>query len=231
LGAAAQRGRQHHDHVSLPRSSWLGAQKKTLRASEHDRPDVVATFKAFVKELASVPDDRLVSIDEAGCNLAMVRSHARAARGERAFGRRPASVRDHVSLIGAVRQDEVEALDACYGPVDTDRFVAFIERHLFHRLRPGDVVLLDNLRVHKSPRVRELIEKAGARIVFVPPYHPELNPIEEFWAFIKRILKGLAARTIPALVAGILSARRQVSCRALHGWFKHARQFHCDQPA
>ena len=125
-------------------------------------------------------------------------------------------------MIGAVRLEGMSAFDAVGGGVDGDYFVDFIEKKLVLTLRAGDVVFMDNVRFHKRPEVRAAIEAAGAKLVFVPPYSPEFNPIEEVWSLFKGILKKLESRTAWALVDAFHVARNAVTSIKMDGYISHA---------
>lgn len=131
-----------------------------------------------------------------------------APEGERAEAFRPMNWGQNVTLIGAIRTTGVVALHTMRGAMRTMHFLEFVARHLAPRLRAGDVVLLDNLRQHKDPLVRRMIEKAGAEVLYLPPYSPEYNPIEPFWAAFKSHLRRVEARTTEALFAAIAALRR-----------------------
>jgi len=125
-------------------------------------------------------------------------------------------------MIAAVGLGGVAAPFALEGAVDAESFVVYVERVLLPTLRGGEIVVLDNLACHKHPRVRDLIESAGAEVWYLPPYSPDFNPIEQMWSKIKQILRSLAARTFDALIRAIATALKQVSLQDLAGWFTHS---------
>jgi len=131
-----------------------------------------------------------------------------APEGERAEAFRPVNWGDNVTLIGAIRTTGVVALRSMRGAMKTLHFLEFVARHLVPRLRRGDIVVLDNLRQHKDPLVRQMIENVGAEVLYLPPYSPEYNPIEPFWNAFKSRLRRVAARTTEALLAAIGALRR-----------------------
>lgn len=124
-------------------------------------------------------------------------------------------------MIGAMSIDGIEALMLVEGGTTAAVFLRFLDEHLVPRLRPGDVVVLDNLGAHHATGVRERIEACGARLLYQPPYSPDLNPIELAWSKIKTALRGLGARTVAMLMAAILLAASYVSPADAAGWFKH----------
>ena len=107
------------------------------------------------------------------------------------------------------------------GPTDADVFVAYVQQVLVSSLRSGDIVVLDNLSPHKMPAVEAAIHTAGAKVCFLPPYSPDLNPIEQMWSKVKAFLRALKARTLDALIAGIRDALRSVTPADATGWFSH----------
>lgn len=164
---------------------------------------------------------RLIFLDEAGCNIAMSPQHGWAPKGKAVYDQKPANGGKNVSIIGAVSNSAVIAKAAIVGPVDTIQFLEFIRRRLVPKLRPGDRVIMDNLRVHHHALVRKLVREAGAAVIYLPPYSPDLNPIEPCWAFIKNLLRQAKARTTDLLLEQINKAFRRVRERHLSGWFQH----------
>jgi transposase len=171
--------------------------------------------------MSGIDIDRLVFIDESGCNVAMAPLYGRSQGGARVYDHKPAKWGDNFSIIGAVRADRVLSHQTLRGSINGPRFVEFVRERLCPRLSPGDVVVLDNLRVHHAPIVRELIEAEGATLVFLPPYSPDLSPIEPCWSFVKHQLRKLRQRTPEKLLRGIQSAFMRVRTRHLVNWFAH----------
>jgi transposase len=163
----------------------------------------------------------LIFIDEAGVNLAMVRLRARSPKGQRAVGQRLQKRGQNVSMLGAIGVAEVIAHMPMLGAVDGLLFEAFIAQKLVPKLWKGACVILDNCSIHKGDPVVELIQQAGATVIFLPPYSPEFSPIENCWSKIKNLLRSLSARTYQDLVKAIEQAFTQVSSDDLQGWFTH----------
>jgi len=124
-------------------------------------------------------------------------------------------------MIGALDVTGVRAMMTIEGATDGEVFEAFLERVLLRKLRHGDIVVLDNVGAHRTPNVRRLIEEAGARVLYLPPYSPDLNPIELAWSKLKAILKEFGARTHDALDAAIRRAMDLIGHSDAAGWFKH----------
>jgi transposase len=195
--------------ASRDASSWTHAQKKSLRATEQRRQDVVERRVRYEEAVEGIDADRLVFLDESGCNIAMTPARAWAPEGERVEAFRPMNWGDNVTLIGAVRTTGLVALRSMRGAMKTLDFLDFVARDLVPKLRKGDVVVLDNLRQHHDPSVRRMVENAGASLLYLPPYSPELNPIEPFWARFKKRLRRFEARCVDSLLDAIRELRRQ----------------------
>jgi transposase len=200
--------------------SWFVSEKKSFSASEQDRPDVEARRQAFWGEAAQLARGRLIFLDECGCNTAMTPRYARALIGERALASRPVNRGKNISIIGAVRFSGVVAIRPFEGAINVDKFLSFLERDLLPLTRIGDILIMDNLKVHRDPNVVARIEQAGVRVLFLPPYSPEFNPIELYWACFKRLLRRIEARTRQDLLQAIqtVTARLSLDMRPL---FRH----------
>jgi transposase len=160
-----------------------------------------------------------VFIDESGAKTDMTRLYGRASRGQRAHDSAPRGHWATRTIIGAMRLDGQTACMSVDAAVDGDIFEAYARRVLCPTLRPGDIVVLDNLAVHKRPRVAGLIHGCGARLMPLPPYSPDLNPIEKMWGKVKSILRSKAARTSRALHAAIAHALRQITAKDARSFF------------
>ncbi len=152
----------------------------------------------------------------------MGRSHAWLLRGTELIDPRPRNWGDNLTLVGALRLEGWVTLATAWGAMTTPRFIGWVRRYLVSRLRPGDVVLLDNLAAHKAPAVRRLIEAVGATLRFLPPYSCDFNPIESAWALVKKRIRAVAPRTGHALRTTAQRARSVVRPRHCHNWFAHA---------
>jgi transposase len=153
----------------------------------------------------------------------MERRYARALGGERAHVAAPKAWRDTLSVIGALSVDgDLSATLSLRGSVDGEVFRVYLREVLGPRLRPGQVVVMDNLSVHKVSGVRAAIEARGARLVYLPRYSPDLNPIERCWSKVKTALRTTAARTYEALDAALTRAFAAVTPADAVGWFRHA---------
>lgn len=141
---------------------------------------------------------RLVFIDETWAKTNMVRTHGRCRRGERLRAKAPYGHWKTLTFLAALRRDRIEAPCVLDGPINGRSFTAYVEQFLVPTLKPGDIVILDNLRSHKGEAVRRAIRATGARLLFLPPYSPDLNPIEQVFAKLKTLLRKAAERTVEA---------------------------------
>jgi transposase len=164
---------------------------------------------------------RLIFIDETWAKTNMTRLRGRAPRGQRLIGKTPHGHWKTTTLIAALGIDGVRCSTVVDGAVNRDVFEAFVEQVLVPELREGDVVVLDNLSSHKSVRTRTLIERAGARLVFLPPYSPDLNPIELIFAKVKQLLRSLSCRTKDTLWNAMQSVLDQVTPSDAANCFEH----------
>jgi transposase len=160
-------------------------------------------------------------VDECGTNIALTTLYARAPRGERAYGKAPRNWGKNITLIAAMSAEGMGQAMSVEGATDGAPFETYVEHFLVPTLKEGQVVVMDNLQVHKSLRVRELIEDTGASVLFLPAYSPDFSPIEEAFSKIKTILRKIEARTHEALVEAIGWALEAVSRQDVLGWFGH----------
>jgi transposase len=164
---------------------------------------------------------RLVFVDECSTNIALTRLYARAPKGERAFGHAPRNWSKNVTLICSLDAEGIGAAMSVEGATDGAAFETYVKHFLVPTLKRGQIVVMDNLQVHKMKRVKELIEEAGAEVLFLPPYSPDFSPIEEAFSKVKGILRRIGARTREALLQATGQALDAVSRRDAVGWFRH----------
>jgi len=150
--------------------------------------------------------EQLVFLDESGATTQMTRTYGRAPRGQRVREATPQCRWQILTIRAAITVRGVEAARTIAEPTDGHIFLAYLEQVLCPRLQPGPVVVMDNLSAHNVAGVRERIEAAGARLVYLPPYSPDFNPIEQVWSKVKQILRSLKARTADALEAAVAEA-------------------------
>jgi len=196
-------------------------QKKTIHAAEQERPDVAQRREEWKQEQNTLDPRRLIFIDETWAKTNMTRLRGRAPRGERLIDRTPHGHWKTSTLIAALGIDGVRCSTVVDGAVNADIFEAFVQQVLVPQLRPGDIVVMDNLSSHKRARTRERIEATGAQLVFLPPYSPDLNPIEMVFSKVKQLLRSLACRTVDALWTAMQSVLDQVTPSDAINCFKH----------
>jgi len=210
---------EHKDRLKLPASRvtvWralrrlrLTRKKKSTHAAERDRPDVAEARRQWPEKLAGVDPDDLAFLDETGANTAMARTHGYAPQGERVVAPAPFKGWQAVTFVGALTAGGLVAPWALEGAMNGEWFLAYVEQVLAPALRPGMVVVMDNLPCHKVEGVEAAILAAGCRLMYLPPYSPDLNPIENAFSKLKRALRDWAART----VGGVYDALRRLITR------------------
>jgi transposase len=201
-------------NLGLPRK------KKVPRAREQDSPEVQEQRRAFCEELAGVDPQRLVFVDECGAHTAMTRTYGRAPAGQRVYADTPGRW-ESITLTSGLRLSGAMSALAFPGATNTDTFEGYVEEVLVPELKPGDVVVWDNVKPHKSEEAVEAVEAAGARLVPLPPYSPDLSPIEEMVSKVKGSLRSAAARTKEAVYTAFVSALHDVTLEDIAGWFQH----------
>ena len=203
------------------RQMKLTYKKKTLHASERDAPRARGKRKRFRAKARRIDAKRLVFLDETGVTTTMTPRHARARRGERAVGSVPTSWKS-MTVIAAVSLDGVKAPRVLSGATNTANFQAYVDEVLVPTLEPGDVVVFDNLKPHLAPGVRKSIRDVGAKVLRLPPYSSDYNPIEELWSKFKGKLREIGARTKEALHQAVNAALSQITPQDILGWFGHS---------
>lgn len=196
-------------------TATASASKKSIRAAEQDRPDVAAARAAWTDDQPKLDPDHLVFIDETGTSTNMARLRGRAARGERLIGKVPHGHWKTTTFVAALRSTALTAPCVIDGPMNGSAFLAYVQQILAPTLSPGDIVVLDNLSSHKVPGVREAIEATGAQLLYLPPYSPDLNPIEQLFAKLKALLRKAAERSRDGLwnrIANLLGAFTPGEC-------------------
>jgi transposase len=201
--------------VALLRSASDHAQKKSAHADEQSRPDVLRQRQAWFDGQLDLDPEHLVFIDETGASTKMARRHGRALRGERLRCSVPHGHWKTTTFVGALRLSGMTAPMVLDGPMNGAWFLAYVQQVLVPTLKPGDIVVMDNLPAHKSAPVMDAIAAVGAKLMFLPPYSPDLNPIENAFAKLKALLRKVAARTIDQLweaIAQIIQTYSKTEC-------------------
>jgi transposase len=215
---AGRSGQSRDDESGDHAAPWLDPKKKSVRARERNE----AKRTVWREHTRGVDPGRFVWIDETGSHLGMTRRHSRAPRGQRAYGTVPGSRGKNRTLITSLTL-------AGFGPgllldeaIDYATFEGYVIHRLAPTLQPGQIVVADNLTVHYSDRAREAIEARGAHLWHLPPYSPDLNPIEEAFSKVKAFLRTVEPRTLEEHSTAIWAALRTITPQDAAGWVTHA---------
>ena len=160
-------------------------------------------------------------LDESGVTTEMTRRYGRAPRGERVGEGIPVGHWHTLTVLGALTAEGLLAAMTVESPTDGEVFLAYLEQVLCPRLQPGQIVVMDNLAAHKVEGVRERIESVGAQLLYLPPYSPDLNPIEPAWSKVKQLLRGAKARTLGVLETTLAQALSAITPQNASAWFAH----------
>jgi len=198
------------------------AKKKTLHAAEQSRPDVAKGRAEWRDSQPSLNPGKLIFIDETWVKTNMVRLYGRSKRGTRLVDTSPQGHWKTSTFIAGLRADGVVAPAVFDGAINGDLFLDYVEQVLVPTLTHGDIVVMDNLSSHKKPAVREAIEAAGAALRFLPPYSPDLNPIEMLFAKLKAMLRAKALRTVDGLWNALGPITDCVSPEECKNFLRHA---------
>jgi len=196
-------------------------EKKSLHATERDTEANLKRREEFIAKIRTVAPERLIFLDESGVTTSMTRLYARSLGGQRIHESTPGGHWKIMTILGAMSLRGMVATMTVEAATDREIFLAYVEHVLCPALKSGDVVVMDNLSSHKVNGVREWIEKAGAEVLYLPPYSPDLNPIEKAWAKLKQLLRSAKARTKETLDQAIEEALKLISADNAQAWFKH----------
>lgn len=207
----------------MPSTEAAGAiaQKKSLIAAEQGRPDVIERRRNFTIARRFAEPDRFVFLDESGAKTNMTRLYGWSPIGQRCVDRTPHGHWQTMTMLSAIRLDGViqDATVVLDGPMDAATFLAYTQQCLAPSLHSGDIVVMDNLSSHKATGVREAIEAAGADLWHLPPYSPDLNPIEKLWSKVKAWLRCVGAKTFDTLTDAIGDVLRAVKINECSNYF------------
>lgn len=191
-------------------------------ASEQDRPDVAARREEWRHTRESWAPERLVFLDETWAKTNLSRTHGRAPVGQRLIAKVPHGHWKTTTFLAGLRTSGWVAPLVIDGALNGVLFLNYARQHLAPALQPGDLLILDNLASHKVRGVRETIEGVGAHVLYLPPYSPDLNPIELAFSKLRRLLRSLATRTIDALWQACGTALQAFSATEIQNYFRHA---------
>ena len=191
-------------------------------ATERDREDIAAARTKWIEEMAKLDPAKLVFLDESGFNTKMTRSMGRCARGAPCHGAVPHGHWGNNTFIAGLRADRIDAPMLLQGAMNGEAFAAWAEQELAPTLGKGDIVICDNLNVHKNAQAKAAIEARGAKLRFLPAYSPDLNPIEMVFAKIKAIVRSATARCFDTLCTAIGAALKAIPPDECANYLRHA---------
>ena len=197
------------------------SQKKSLHAQERDPEANRQPRQAFLETIGTIAPEKLIFLDESGVTTQMTRLRGRAPRGRRIAEATPQGHWQVLTTLGALAVRGIVGAMTVEAATDGEVFLAYLEHVLCPQLQPGDVVVMDNLSAHKVEGVRELITARRAELLYLPPYSPDFNPIEQCWSKVKLILRTLKARTAEALEQAATQALAAITSENARAWFAH----------
>jgi transposase len=207
---------------AAPSLTWIfHGKKKTLHATERDRPDVRRARRAFRRWIARIPRHRLVFVDEFGFNLAMTPGYARAPRGQRAYSDVPYNPGRNQTLTVGLRVTGTIAPFVVEGPTNSEVFTTYVATQLALLVRRGDIVLVDRAQAHVGAAARVALRARGARLELLPPYSPDFNPVEACGSKIKAFVRHAKPRSARELIDAIGRGWAAVTRGDARAWFKH----------
>jgi transposase len=206
--------------VASGREAGAGAQKKSLHATERDTAANRQKREAFLRQIAQVAPEDLIYMDESGVSTQMTRTYARARRGQRIHDAVPGGHWKMLTILGAMDHTGMLATMTVEAATDREVFLAYLDEVLCPKLRAGHVVVMDNLSAHKVDGVRQRVEACGASLLYLPPYSPDLNPIEKAWSKLKQGMRTIQARTVDALHTAIADLLPTITSHNASAWFR-----------
>ena len=208
-------------HVSDISTTKFTTPKKTLRASQATSERVQRLRAEYWVQVKGIDLKDLVFLDEMGVLLGLMRTHARARSGARAYDFKPFYRGSKVSVIGAISASKVLAVMTMDDSMDAAAFKVYVSQCLVPQLWKGAVVVMDNLPAHKVDAIAPLIEAVGARVLYLSPYSPEFNPIEHWWSQLKAFLRQFSPTTSKRVDTLIATAMDLMNPKHLRNWFAH----------
>jgi transposase len=196
------------------------SKKKSLHAVERDTESNRERRREFLEAIQAIAPERLIYLDESGVTTSMTRLYGRCLGGKRIHEATPGGHWKILTILSAMSVRGLIATMTIEEPADSDIFLAYVEQVLCPALKPDDVVVMDNLSSHKVHGVRERIEDAGASVLYLPAYSPDLNPIEKAWAKLKQLLRSAKALTKEALDQAITELLPMITEQDAQAWFR-----------
>ena len=183
-------------------------------------PDVIWKRKNWTENLSRYDKNNLVFIDESGVNTDLTRIYGRAAGGTRCVDKVPLNTPKNTTILSSIRLNGETTYTSYQGGTTSDKFADYLQNVLAPTLQEGDIVIMDNMRTHHSKEVKKVIEDLKINVVYLPPYSPDLNPIEKMWSKIKSILRKLKARDLDTLPEAVAYAFSKICVFDCIGWFR-----------
>ena len=208
------------DDVRRAAKIEAATQKKSLHACERETERVQRRRVEYHEQVKTEVLSKLKFLDEAGSNLAMTRLYGRGERGARVVEAVPQNYGENITMLASLSLSGIAAPMTINGAVDGVIFKVYVQEVLSPTLKAGDVVIMDNLPAHKVSGISELIQAQGAKLIYLPPYSPDLNPIEKCWSKIKTYLRKTKARTREELEKALREALLLITEADAQGWFK-----------
>jgi transposase len=199
----------------------VAAKKKSLHASQRDTPKVKRKRSQFRKEVNELDVKHFKFLDESGINIDLTRLYGRAAPGERVVDSVPQPSGPQTTTLAVIGWNGITAPQVLSGSVNGSVFYGYIEQCVLPTLQSGDILFMDNLPAHKVAGLEDLVRSHGARLIYLPPYSPDFNPIELAWSKVKSILRRLKARTFSDLIDALKEALQAITTQDIHAWFAH----------
>jgi transposase len=220
--AAAGSWRQVKPRKGLVFAAQVGvaAEKKSLYAAERDTEINRQRRANYFEAIRAISPERLIFLNESGVSTQMTRGYGRCLAGARIAEARPEGNWKILTILGAMSVGGMIATMTIEAATDQEIFLAYLDHVLCPKLEPGDVVVMDNLSSHKVAGVRQRIEAAGAAVLYLPPYSPDLNPIEKAWSKLKQLLRSAKARSAEALHQAIEDLLPQITPDNAQAWFR-----------
>lgn len=191
-----------------------------LYAHERDREDVVTKREEWAARQPLLKQSKLVFLDESGINIDFTRLYGRSKGGSRVWDKVPLNTPQKITLLSSVRLDGEMVCNYFSGALTGEVFLNYVRKFLVPHLKKDDIVIMDNLRVHKVEGVQQAIEQVGARVLYLPPYSPDFNPIEMLWSKLKSVLRALKIRNINTLWDAIPFVFEAISLADISAWFQ-----------
>jgi len=201
-------------------NSGLASKKKSIHAAERDTEANRQRRAEYLERIGQIDPERLIYLDESGISTQMTRRSGRVQGSARLREAVPAGAWKTLTVIGALTTKGILAAMTVEAATDREVFLTFLDEVLCPKLKPGDVVVMDNLSTHLIEEVRERIEAAKAELIYLPPYSPDLNPIEKAWSKLKQLLGAWKARSVKALDQAIETLLPQITADNAQAWFR-----------